>query len=171
MFHVGEYIVYGTAGVCRLVGIENMKIPGEKTEKEYYHIVPLYDTGDIYLPVDSDKVFLRRAMNEEEARQLLKSVGQVETIDLGSGTAKEMSTLYSELIRSHDPKKWMALCQYIYEKQKRERSENKRTGSVDDAFIKKGEKLLFGELANALQISPQEVEEYIDNLVEGTSKI
>ena len=125
MFHVGEYIVYGTAGVCRLVGIENMKIPGEKTEKEYYHIVPLYDTGDIYLPVDSDKVFLRRAMNEEEARQLLKSVGQVETIDLGSGTAKEMSTLYSELIRSHDPKSGWHFAS-IFTKSKKEREAKTR---------------------------------------------
>ena len=39
--------------------------------------------------------------------------------------------------------------------------EKKKLGAIDERFMKEGEALLFGELAAALDIQPQEVPRYI----------
>ena len=55
MFKKGEYILYGTVGVCQVEGIS--KPDFSNNDKVYYSLVPKFDQDTtIYIPVDSPAV-------------------------------------------------------------------------------------------------------------------
>lgn len=56
MFEVGEYIVYGNTGVCKVEEVKEMKVPGTKNDRLYYTLEPVYDKGcRLFTPVDNEK--------------------------------------------------------------------------------------------------------------------
>ena len=68
MYEIGEYIVYGNAGVCKVVETVKMPVPGTKDDKLYYTLDPVYDKGcRLFVPVDSQKVKMRPILTKKEA--------------------------------------------------------------------------------------------------------
>ena len=66
MYQIGDLIVYGSTGVCRVEAVETPRHrPGEE-ERQYYLLRPLYQDGTIRIPVDT-KVFMRPVISREEA--------------------------------------------------------------------------------------------------------
>ena len=64
MFKIGEYVVYGNTGVCKVEDITTMDMVG--TEKEYYVLVPVYNkNGRAFLPVDNTKVVIRPVLTKD----------------------------------------------------------------------------------------------------------
>ena len=53
MFEVGDLIIYGYQGVCRVDSIGQSDISGVPSDKLYYTLVPLYGSGKIMIPVDT----------------------------------------------------------------------------------------------------------------------
>lgn len=61
MFEIGEYIIYGSTGVCEIVDITTMNIEGIPKDKEYYILHPFGKKGSkIYTPVDNEKTTMRK---------------------------------------------------------------------------------------------------------------
>lgn len=56
MFSVGEYIVYGVEGVCRVEEAGKLKVAGLDKNRAYYRLRPYYHDGTIYTPVDGKAV-------------------------------------------------------------------------------------------------------------------
>ena len=77
MFKKGEYILYGTVGVCQVEGIS--KPDFSNNDKVYYSLVPKFDQDTtIYIPVDSPKVKMREIMTRQEAEQFILALPSVE---------------------------------------------------------------------------------------------
>ena len=57
----------------------------------------------------------------------------------------------------------------IYAKQKQAEAQKRRLGMVDERYMKQAERLLYGELAAALDIPFDQVQPYIARRVEGTA--
>lgn len=57
MFQPGEVIIYSGHGVCRVKEVGHPSIPGANPDKLYYKLAPVYEAGDIYIPVDS-RIFM-----------------------------------------------------------------------------------------------------------------
>ena len=55
MYNVGQYIIYGNDGVCKVEAIGPLDVHGVKKGVDYYTLIPLYQTGKIYAPVDTAK--------------------------------------------------------------------------------------------------------------------
>ena len=54
MFEVGEYVVYGVKGVCRIEDITHIDISGADKNRLYYVLAPVGDgNGRIYAPTDN----------------------------------------------------------------------------------------------------------------------
>ena len=60
MFSVGELMIYGTNGVCRVDEICNSPFDSSDT-RLFYKLTPTPDRSNlvIYTPVDNDKVIMR----------------------------------------------------------------------------------------------------------------
>ncbi len=65
MFSIGEYVVYGVEGVCRVEEAGKLKVAGLDKNRAYYRLRPYYHDGTIYTPVDGKAVMrpVRRAKN------------------------------------------------------------------------------------------------------------
>ena len=53
MYEIGQLIVYGNEGVCRVEEIGTPKISGVDKHREYYTLAPIYREGKVFTPVDS----------------------------------------------------------------------------------------------------------------------
>lgn len=73
MYQVGELIVYGGTGVCRVEAVETPQQRGPEAGRQYYLLKPLYQDGTIRIPVDS-KVFMRPVISRQEAEALLDAI-------------------------------------------------------------------------------------------------
>ena len=59
MFTVGDAVVYGTQGVCRISEITEMTVA--KVVRSYYVLVPVYsEKTTLYVPVDNEEVVKSR---------------------------------------------------------------------------------------------------------------
>lgn len=154
MFAPGELIYCGRRGVCRVEGID--EIDG----RPYYHLEPLYYTCTIRTPVDG-KVFMRRVMTKAEAEALIKLIPNVEAPPVQSKAMRELTERYQAKINTHEAAELLAMLMSIHAKKQQLQMEKKKLGAIDERFMKEGEALLFGELAAALDIQPQEVPRYI----------
>lgn len=154
MFAVGDMIVYGRTGVCRVEGIEENK--GQK----YYALMPLYQSCSILTPVEG-KVFMRPVISKAEAEELIDALPDLEAQPCEGKALRELTEHYQASIDAHDCKELAVLTKSIYAKKQAAMREKKKFGAVDERFMKEGEALLFGELAAALDISVDEVRGYI----------
>lgn len=73
MHQVGELIVYGGTGVCRVEAVETPQQRGPEAGRQYYLLKPLYQDGTIRIPVDS-KVFMRPVISRQEAEALIDAI-------------------------------------------------------------------------------------------------
>ena len=63
MFEVGDYVVHGNSGVCRVDAVQTMDGIGADKKRVYYTLVPLYTSGSkLFVPTDSKKVVIRAVM-------------------------------------------------------------------------------------------------------------
>ena len=69
MFSIGEYVVYGVEGVCRVEEAGKLKVAGLDKNRAYYRLRPYYHDGTIYTPVDG-KAVMRPVLTREELERV-----------------------------------------------------------------------------------------------------
>ena len=154
MYEVGDLVVYGRTGVCRVERIDR------QGKQEFYALKPLYQNCDIYTPVNG-KVFIRPVISKEEAHRLIDLIPTVEVEVCESKALRELAEHYQSAIDSHDCQDLIEMTMSLYAKKKAVEGRKRKFGAVDERFMKEGEELLFGELAAALEIPVEEVQQYI----------
>ena len=99
MFKVGDYVVYGNSGVCRVEDIGPISI-GSK-DKDYYTLVPVYGRNSrLYTVVNSDKVVIRPIMTKQESDALIDEMENIDTLWIGD--EKKREEIYKETMRNCD---------------------------------------------------------------------
>ena len=77
MFKKGEFILYGTVGVCQVEKISRTDF--SDNDRLYYYLVPRYEKDTtICIPVDSDKVMMRGIMSRKDAERFVNAWPDVE---------------------------------------------------------------------------------------------
>lgn len=160
MFKTGDLIQYGSTGVCRITEIKDVKLSA-KEKKPYYVLQPLYQNCVIQTPVDNKKVFMRPIISKEEADNLIDMIPTIEVEEYHSHVMRELTEHYEASIQSHNCEDLLELTMSIYSKRRSLNQLNKKIGVIDERFMKRGEELLYGELAAALDIPRDEVQDYI----------
>ena len=77
MFKIGDLIIYGGEGVCKVEDIGVPDIFDVTHEREYYTLSPLYRQGKIYTPVDT-KIFMRPVISKDEAMDLIEMMPEID---------------------------------------------------------------------------------------------
>ena len=81
MFEIGDLIMYGTNGVCRVTGF--CSSPFDANDKrEYYVLKPVHDQSNlvIYTPVENESVVRRPLLSPESANDLLSQINDIAAI-------------------------------------------------------------------------------------------
>lgn len=163
MFNVGDYIIYGTNGVCRITSIGTLSISSD--DKLYYTMVPVYSqTSTVYTPVDNEKVVMRAVMTEKEAKKLISNINQIETLSVEDEKKREEQ--YKKSLRTCQCDEWLKIIRTSYMRIQDRRSSGKKTINSDEKYLKVAEDYLYGELAIALNMEKDSIRDYIASKVE-----
>lgn len=163
LYQIGELILYGSTGVCRVTEIVARQFSRTDPEKLFYVLSPLYSPGTITTPVDNSKVFTRPVISRDEAIRLIDTIPQIHAEAYHNSNLQQLENHYRTELESHDCLDLLKLTMSTWRK-KQEREEAKlKFGAVDRRYMERAENLLFGELAVALDIDRGSVQSFIEN--------
>ena len=159
MYQIGELIVYGCSGVCRVVDHTELDIEDVKPQL-YYVLEPLYQTGTIYCPVEDPKVFMRPVISREEAEKIIDMIPTVK-VNVCHHKTQQLREYYESVLHANDCEELVMLTMSIYEKRRQQEADRQKFGEIDTKYMKLAENILYGELATALGIEKDDVPQYI----------
>lgn len=160
MYKVNDMIMYGSEGVFRVEDICVPEISGAKADKLYYVLAPVYSEGKTYTPVDS-RVFMRPIVTAVTARELIKSLDELNVLDIDEMNNKELKDIYSQTISVGSARELLKLVKTIRSKKAKLEATGKKLSTTDLSYLRKAEKLILSEMATALDITRDEVLEII----------
>ena len=165
MFEVGQFIVYGSSGVCKVVDIGKIEMPGMPKDRIYYTLEPCYTKGSrILTPIDNQKTIMRRLMTKEEADELIDGVGDIEILWIPDERRREES--YKTMIAKCDCKELVKVIKTIYLRKEKRIAAGKKVTISDEKYFKLAEDNLYSELAVVLDMTKEEAREYMLNRIE-----
>ncbi|MGE4275818.1 MAG: CarD family transcriptional regulator [Lawsonibacter sp.] len=161
MFKVGDMILYGSTGVCRVTDITTRDFSGADADQLFYILIPLYQNGIISTPVNNTKIFMRPIISKDEAERLIDMIPTIRAEAYHSQILQELTEHYEKSLKTYDCTELVELTMSIYAKKQFVEQQKRKFGAVDEKFMKHAEDLLFGELAAVLNIPKDQVPEYI----------
>ncbi len=151
MFEIGEYIMCGGHGVCRVNEITSNPFDKNDKTSKFYILQPAFEKGStVYLPVDSDKVFMRKLMSKEEAKDLVSRIPSIETVWIKEEKSREQ--MYKDAIRTYDCTNLVQIIKTLYVRKENRVKQGKKVLSSDERYLKKAEDLLYSEMAIVLDM-------------------
>ena len=160
LFKVGDYIVHGRNGVCKVVDITHLDMSGVDKDQLYYALFPMKsEDSKIFYPVDSDKVVMRSVVTKDQAKDLVSEIKDIEPMRIENDRQREAK--YKEALVSCDCKQLICIIKTMYARNKERIGKGKRITYVDDRYLKEAKQNLNDEFSIALGIEPREVEKYI----------
>lgn len=158
MFKIGDYVVNSQNGVCKIEDVIKMNISG--ASKEYYLLIPQNEqNAKVYIPVDTAAQRIRLAMDREQALNLIRKMKTIEELTIENEKVREK--LYKDVLNGRNPVLLVSVIKTLYLRRQERLNEGKKNTTVDEHYFKLAENHLHNELAFALKVSKQEVNEMI----------
>ncbi len=170
MFGKGEYIVYGTTGVCRVRDITAMSAGEGGREKLYYVLEPVGVAGSrIMTPVEGNKSVLRPIMSRDEAYRLIDGIRDMDQLRITDD--KQRESRYKEALKTCDCREWIGIIKTLHFRKKDRMARGKRLTEIDERYLKKAKENLYRELSIPLEIPAEDVERFITKRIEEREEI
>lgn len=161
MFKVNDYVMYGTLGVCQVTGINKETLFGN-TQKDYYVLNPVYSNNTIIkIPVDNDKVTMRKILSKDDLSSLLECLPNKKAFWIDDD--KERNKQFKSILKSGDCNDLVTLVKSIYLFKCNRKELGKKLYKCDEDIFDIAERLINEEFATILNICPNEVPSYIKN--------
>ena len=164
MLNIGDTVVFGTEGIFNIEGTTQKMICGKKTD--YYVLRSTSkDNSIVYLPMNN-QMLLEKAkplVTKEEIGRLIENIPNSE--DFWVDDHKQRKEKFNKILQSGDRQGIMALAGTIHNKQKAQLAVHKKLNASDERILREAERIISLEFAFVLNIAPDEVKEYIKNLM------
>ena len=160
MYKIGDVILYGTDGVCRVSEIAKRKF-GKETS-QYYVLQSVYrESSVIYVPVGNEKLEakMRTILSRDEIDSLIESIPKVENIWIDNEPMRKIR--YKEIITGGNRNELVQMVKTLRAHRSEQEKCGKKMHISDERFLKDGEKILNDEIAHVLNIRPEQVSPYI----------
>lgn len=146
MYRIGELLVYGVHGVCRVLDEEQRLVDRKKVV--YLVLEPVGQEGAKFLvPTHNAAAMakLRPMLKREELEALLKSPGIRAEVWIQDENRRKQ--LYRELIGSGDRERLLAMICLILRHKDEQLAAGRKCHLCDDNFLRDAEKLIIGEIS------------------------
>lgn len=165
-FSIGECVIYGHSGVCRIDEVVTREFDGKK--QDYYLLRPVaHNNATVFVPCDNEKLLanMHYPVSREEIDTLLTEVDDagIEWID----DKKERPAFFKAIMQSGDKKQILRVIRCIYLKKQELLNSNKSLPATDERILQELERLINDEFSYSLGISADEVSGYIADKVKG----
>ena len=160
MYKIGEYVVYGTSGVCEITDV--CASPFDKRDtRTFYVLRPVSgaSTSLIYTPVDNDRVPMRCLLSLPEAQALMERIAGIPCLTVQEERARR--EIYRAAIAEAHPEAYVAVIKTIHARRRSFQGTQRRLPDFELEYESTARRHLFAELAVVLGKQTNEVEEYI----------
>lgn len=160
MFDIGDYIVYGNNGICRVVDITHPDISGADNDRLYYVLIPEKTRGSkLFCPADNDRIILRKVISAEEAKEIIEESKTIEPLWIESDRMRDDS--YKNVMKSCDLRQCVQVIKALMIRKKQREESGKKITATDERYLKMAEEELYSELAIATGRDKDEIKELI----------
>ncbi len=160
MFNIGDTVLYGSQGVCKIVGTDVKKFDGERID--YLILKPVYDKDStLFVPSANERLLskIRSVLSAEQIYKIIKTMPDEDTIWIDDENERKIK--YKKIISDGDRRKLVQLIKTLYLHKKEQQKEGKKLHQSDEVIMKQAEKLLYDEFALVLNIQPDKVLPFI----------
>lgn len=164
MFEVGDMVVYGAQGLCRVEQVGPLPMKFADKSKQYYTLRACKSPGmTIYAPVDNPTVVMRAPLTREQAEALIEAIPGIETTHIADN--KEREVHYRAALHGCDCRELLRLLKSLHGRHLARVKSGKRDMAIDEKYFRLAQEQLYSELSYALNIAPDAVEDYIASRV------
>ena len=160
MFEVGQWVVYGIHGVCRVAGTEKQLV--NRKRSEFLVLEPLSKAeSKFYLPLGNPTALakLKPVLSAEELRALLNSPQVRQEHWIEEESRRKM--YYKELIARGDRVEILQTIHSLYRYKAAQMEAGKKFHLCDDNFLRDAEKLMSSEIALVLEMTMEQARDYL----------
>lgn len=162
MYQVGEYVQYGTHGICRIIGLEIQSV--SKKNLEYYVLEPIEQTSSrFFIPTNNEAATskMHPIISPDELQRILSSGDRFSEPWIDDENLRKQR--YREIISSGDRAALVNQLRAVYSYKAKLTEAGRKLHLCDDNFIRDARKLLDSEFSMVLGIPQNEVGAYIQN--------
>ena len=152
MYQVGDWVVYGIHGVCRVIGTEKQLVNRKRTL--YLVLEPLTQAESrFYLPADNPTALakLKAVLSKEELSLLIDSDEAHKDCWIQEENLRKQR--YRDLIGSGERTALMRMVSSLYRYKDEQTAAGRKFHQCDDNFLRDAEKLLCSEISLVLELS------------------
>lgn len=161
MFNIGDTVVYGAQGVCKIDSIQSKQI-GKHTA-DYYVLKPLYNENTaLFVPLQNELLVekMRDVLTPAQAKELIDKVARIEI--LKSTDENHKREQYKVILAGGNREELISLIKTIHAEKESRRESNKKLNINDEQTLRKAELLLYNELGFVLGCEPDEIKNIIN---------
>lgn len=160
MFQSGEFVVYGSHGVCRVLGTEKQLVNRKRTE--FLVMEPLsQQESKYYVPTQNPAAIskIHPVLTQQELTDLLAS----DEIRSGSMIQEEnlRKQLYRDLISGGDRTAILKMIYSLYRFREEQAAAGRKFHLCDENFLRDAERLMGSEISLVMDISAEEARTYL----------
>lgn len=162
MFSIGEFVVYGAEGVCRVADIEELDLTGEL--RKYYVLAPESDrSSKIFVPTENSALTNRISamLTENEIRELLADFSEGESVWADSTNLRKAR--YHEIVNSGDRKRIIRLIRELHVRHGAIKGSGHRFSLTDEHYYKLAQRILFDEFSRVINVKQSEFLDLLTN--------
>lgn len=160
MFAIGDLVMYGIHGVCRIVEMETRTIDRKKVE--YLVLEPQYQaTSRYYVPSSNPNAMakLRPMLSRQELDNLLSGEQVREDCWIHDENARKQ--YYRELASGGDRVALLRMVRALYKHRQEQMEAGRKFHLCDENFLRDAQRLIETEFSVILGIAPSEVSAYV----------
>ena len=147
-YNVGDYIVHENSGVCKVIDISEKALSGRGSEKLYYSLEPVYQTGaSVTTPVES-KARIRDVHSRDEMQSLLDKALELPVV--AEDNIRVLGDIFKEMMQRFDPEPLASVVKTVYLREQIRMAAGKKVMSSDEKVMAIAGRKLFEEMAFAL---------------------
>ena len=157
MFNIGDIIIYGAQGICKIDRFETKQI-GRQTAN-YYVLKPLYNENTaVFVPVGNETLVakMQSVLSKTQAKNLIEKAQHIGVIETKDENKKRDE--YKSVLASGDRERLIAVIKTIRFERDIRRESGKKLNINDEQTLTKAELLLYNELSFVLGRTPDEIQ-------------
>ena len=160
MFQVGDQVLYGIHGVCRIIEMQTQTVNRKKVE--YYVLEPVFQLGSRYFVPSQSQVAvskLKPILTKLEIEELL--AGDASHQNCWIDDENQRKQHYKELVISGDRAALISMLRALYLHKEQQTELGKKLHISDANFMRDAEKVIYSEFSMVLDIPYDQVCNYI----------
>ncbi|MBQ8267369.1 MAG: hypothetical protein IJZ21_03180 [Clostridia bacterium] len=160
MFKIGDVVIYGVQGICKIYSCETKQIGRQSAD--YYVLKPIFNESTaVFVPVENELLTakMQNVLTKAQVDELVEKIPQIDVIKANDENQKR--ELYKSILSGGDRERLISLIKTIRLERDARRQSNKKLNINDEQTLRKAELLIYNELGFVLGCEPDEVKNII----------